>query len=189
MISLASAFLGAVFLLSESGLARWRRAASDGSGSDHDAGSLRFLWIVNSASITAGFILASFGMGPWLPTSFSWPWIGVAVFGVGMVLRWWSIWHLGRFFTVNVSVANDHRVIDTGPYRFVRHPSYSGILLQYAGLGLSFGLWPSLLVAVVPPTLAILYRIRLEESALNTHLGAAYAAYSARTKKIVPLVF
>ena len=183
------AYLGIGLLLSEVSLAIWRRASSKGTAVDRDAGSLRILWIVISASITAAYLLAARGVRPWLPAGLPWPWIGAAVFAAGAALRWWSIWHLGRFFTVNVAVAQDHRIVDTGPYRFVRHPSYTGILLQLAGLGLSLGTWPSLLIILIPPTCALLHRIRIEETVLRIHLSDAYAAYSARTKKIVPLIF
>ena len=189
MIAHVSAYLGIGFFLSEAGLALRRRASSKGTTVDHDAGSLRILWIVISASITAGFFLAGRGVRLWLPAGLPWPLIGTAVFATGAALRWWAIWHLGQFFTVNVAVAANHRVVDTGPYRFVRHPSYSGILLQFAGLGLSLGTLPSLLVILIPPTLAILYRVRIEEATLRTHLADAYVDYSLRTKKIVPLIF
>ncbi len=189
MFSLVSGFLGIGFFLSEAGLALRRRASAKGTAVDRDAGSLRILWIVISASITAGWFLAARGVGPWLPAGLPWPLVGVGVFVTGAALRWWSIWHLGRFFTVDVAVAEDHRVVDTGPYRFVRHPSYTGLLLQFAGLGLSLGTLPALLVILIPPTMAILHRIRIEEAALHAHLANAYADYSLRTKKIVPLIF
>ncbi len=189
MTSLVSACLGIGFFLSEAGLAIRRRASSKGNAVDQDAGSLRLLWIVNMAAITAGVFLASRGVKPWLPAGLPWPLIGAVVFVAGAALRWWSIWHLGRFFTVNVAVAADHRVVDTGPYRFIRHPSYAGLILQFAGLGLSLGTLPALLAILIVPTLAILHRVRIEEAALHTHLTDAYAAYSARTKKLVPLIF
>ena len=189
MLTHVPQYLGIGFSLSEAVLAIRRRGSSKGSTVNRDAGSLQILWIVISASIVAGYSLASRGVGPLLPAGLSWPLIGVAVFAPGAALRWWSIWHLGRFFTVNVAVAEDHRVVDTGPYRYVRHPSYTGLLLQLAGLGLSLVALPSLLVMLIPPTLAILYRIRIEEAALHAHLAAAYAEYSLRTKKMVPLIF
>ncbi len=189
MLPDAFAYLGIGFLLSEMALGFWRRASSKGHVENRDAGSLRLLWIVNSAAITAGAFLSAQGVKPWLPAGYPWSWIGASVFAIGAALRWWSIWHLGRFFTVNVAVAQDHRVVDTGPYRYIRHPSYTGIILEYSGLGLTLGTWPSLLTVLIFPVVAILYRIRVEEKALNAHLPSAYAAYSARTKKIVPLVF
>ena len=183
------AWVGLGFLFSELGLAVWRRATAAGAMSDRDAGSLRRLWIVITLSMAAGVILSEYAVRPYLPVGLPWRSIGLGVFAVGAIVRWWSIWHLGRFFTVNVAVAADHRVVDTGPYRWVRHPSYSGLLLQFAGFGLTLGTVPALVVVLVPPTLALLHRIRVEEAALRAHLPDSYPAYAARTKKIVPLVF
>ena len=189
MLSDASAWIGLGFLLSELGLAIRRRATASGDTVDRDAGSLRLLWIVIALSVVAGVLLSSYGVRPYLPAGYPWPVLGMGLFMAGALLRWWSIWHLGRFFTVNVSVAADHRVVDTGPYRLIRHPSYSGLLLQFAGLGLTLGMFPALVVVLVLPTLALLHRIRVEEFTLSAHLPDSYPAYVARTKKIVPLVF
>lgn len=189
MLSSGSAWVGCGFLLSELALAMWRRGTATKGASDRDAGSLRLLWVVISASITAGVLLSMHGVHPYLPAGFPWQTVGVALFAAGTILRWWSIRHLGRFFTVNVAVAADHRVVDTGPYRWVRHPSYSGLLLQFAGFGLTLGTVPSVAAVLVPPLAALLHRIRVEEAALRAHLPDSYPAYAARTKKIVPLVF
>ena len=189
MLSTTSAYLGAGFFLSEVGLAIRRRVSSKDPGADRDAGSLRVLWIVILASIFAGVLLAVNGVKPFLPTVVPWNWLGTFVFVLGTLLRWWSIWHLGRFFTVNVAVAKDHRLVDTGPYRMIRHPSYAALVLQFAGLGLALGTLPSLLIVVGPPTLAILHRIRIEEAVLRAHFHDAYTTYEARTKKMVPLIF
>ena len=73
--------------------------------------------IVISLSIVAGVELSVNRVRPFLPAGLPWPTVGLGIFAAGVLLRWWSIWHLGRFFTVNVAVAADHRVVDTGPYR------------------------------------------------------------------------
>jgi protein-S-isoprenylcysteine O-methyltransferase len=77
-------------------------------------------------------------------------------------------------------------VIAAGPYRYVRHPSYAGLLLAFLGLGVFFGNWLSLGVLMIPITLAVIHRIRLEESMLVSALGPAYNAYCARTKRLIP---
>ena len=189
MPPLASALAGIGFFLSEVSLAVRRRATTKTGTKERDAGSLRLLWVVNLLSITGGVTLSAAGLGLRLPGGIAWEALGLGVFFAGTALRWWAIWHLGRFFTVNVAVAEDQRVIDDGPYRLIRHPSYSGLLLQFAGLGLTLGTLPAFLVVLIFPTLAILFRIRIEESALRAHLPDAYGAYMARTKKIVPLLF
>ena len=97
--------------------------------------------------------------------------------------------YLGRLFTFDVAIAEDHRVIDTGPYRYVRHPTYTGSLLSFVGLGLCGGNLLSLVVLLVPITAAFLRRVAIEEAALTAALGARYADYVARTKRLVPFVY
>jgi protein-S-isoprenylcysteine O-methyltransferase len=104
-------------------------------------------------------------------------------------LRWYSIFFLGRFFTVDVAVAADQHVIDTGPYRFIRHPSYTGVLLAFLGLALCFGNAATLFMLVVPTTAVFLYRIRIEEAALQSGLGEPYKQYMQRTKRLLPFVY
>jgi protein-S-isoprenylcysteine O-methyltransferase Ste14 len=71
--------------------------------------------------------------------------------------------HLGRFFTVNVAVASDHLVVESGPYRWIRHPSYAGMLLVATCVGVCFGNVVSLLVILVPVLLLTVKRMRIEE--------------------------
>jgi protein-S-isoprenylcysteine O-methyltransferase len=115
--------------------------------------------------------------------------VAIALFGAGLALRWYAIIHLGRFFTVDVAIAEGHRVIDTGPYRFVRHPSYTGALLAFAGLGLLTGNAVSLALFLVPTCAAYLYRIHVEEAALRGSIGDAYVEYSARTARLLPGIY
>jgi len=115
--------------------------------------------------------------------------VGVALFVIGLGLRWYAIIHLGRFFTVNVAIQNDHRVVSSGPYRLVRHPSYLGALLAFLGLGVCFINLISFAIIVVPITAAFIYRIRIEESALMESLGTNYREYAARTKRLIPFIY
>lgn len=107
----------------------------------------------------------------------------------GLGLRWASILTLGRFFTANIAIHDGQPVITAGPYRYVRHPSYTGLLLAFIGLGVFFGSWLSLAVLMIPITVAVIHRIRLEESVLVSGLGPEYSAYCARTKRLIPGVF
>ena len=93
---------------------------------------------------------------------------------------------LGRFFQLTVVVQEDHRVVESGPYRVVRHPSYSGLLLIFVGVGFTLGNWLSVAACLVLPLLGLLVRIRSEEAVLNRELGEPYRAYSARTRRLVP---
>jgi protein-S-isoprenylcysteine O-methyltransferase Ste14 len=115
--------------------------------------------------------------------------LGVVAFAAGLAIRWYSIVHLGRFFTVNVAIAANHRLIDTGPYRFVRHPSYTGALMAFLGLALCLANWASLIVMLVPIFLVFLRRMRVEEGVLLQAFGHQYRDYMQRTKRLIPAVY
>ena len=101
-------------------------------------------------------------------------------------MRWVAILTLGRFFTVDVAIQPGHAVVQTGLYRMVRHPSYSGLLIAFLGIGVTFVSWLSILGLLVPITLAVINRVVKEEQALLNSLGPEYAAYCARTKRFIP---
>ena len=115
--------------------------------------------------------------------------IGAVLFAAGLAIRWYAIIYLGRFFTVNVAIASDHKLIDGGPYRFVRHPSYSGALLAFLGLGLCIGNWASIAIVAIPILSVFLWRIHVEEAALLLGLGDQYRRYMDRTKRLIPGVY
>jgi protein-S-isoprenylcysteine O-methyltransferase Ste14 len=104
----------------------------------------------------------------------------------GFALRAWSVRTLGRFFRVEVTVDADQTLVDTGPYARVRHPSYTGLLVFYLGLGISLDSYLSVAAAVLLPLAAVVYRIGHEERTLRRDLGEVYEAYSARTRRLVP---
>jgi protein-S-isoprenylcysteine O-methyltransferase len=116
-------------------------------------------------------------------------WLGCALFALGLTLRWYSIIYLGRFFTVNVAIHSGHEIIDTGPYRRIRHPSYTGALLAFLGLGLSLANWVSLALIVLPIFWAFSRRIATEETALSSALGSPYINYMRVTKRLVPFMY
>jgi protein-S-isoprenylcysteine O-methyltransferase Ste14 len=115
--------------------------------------------------------------------------VGLALFLVGIILRWYAIIVLGKFFTVDVAIAKEHRVVDSGPYRWVRHPSYTGALLAFLGIGFCLGNWLSILCLMIPIAAAFLWRIRIEERALLEALGQDYRAYMRRTKRLLPFLY
>ena len=116
-------------------------------------------------------------------------WLGIVLMDVGIALRLYAINVLGRFFTTSVAVAPEQTVIASGPYRLIRHPSYTGILITLLGLGLSLtNNWLSLLVIIGCALLGFGYRIRVEEDVLQEHLGQRYQDYMRRTKRLIPFV-
>jgi protein-S-isoprenylcysteine O-methyltransferase Ste14 len=113
----------------------------------------------------------------------------LAAIWIGIAIRWWSFFTLGRYFTLRVMTSGDQPVITTGPYRFLRHPSYLGLLLVIAGLGFTYGNWLSLAALVLATLVGLVNRIRVEESALTGALGAAYTTYAEGRKRLLPLVW
>ena len=188
-MSLVAPLLGLFFFVSEASLARRRRSSRTDRSRDLDAGSFALLWRVITGAIVAAVALASWRIGPRLPGGVPWGVLGAGVWTAGAALRWWAIWHLGRFFTVDVAVSAEQRVVDDGPYRLVRHPSYTGLWLEAIGLGLALGNLLGFLVLVIPILLVLLRRIRIEETVLRANLGEPYTRYMRRTKKLVPLVY
>jgi len=115
--------------------------------------------------------------------------VGIALMVLGLALRAWSVIVLGRNFTVHVQVREQQPVVDTGPYRVLRHPSYTALLLVCLGIGLALGNWLALLVVVVLPTAAILIRIRVEERALLAGIGEPYRRFMMTRKRLIPWVW
>jgi protein-S-isoprenylcysteine O-methyltransferase Ste14 len=114
---------------------------------------------------------------------------GVIVIGLGLATRVWAIAALGRAFRTTVEVDPAQAIVSTGPYRWVRHPSYTGLLLIVAGVGLAAGNWLALGVCAVLPLPALLRRIHIEEAELTDVLGDRYRAYQAQTKRLIPGVW
>jgi protein-S-isoprenylcysteine O-methyltransferase len=187
-ISVVPTLLGLAYILSEIGLGLKKRAKSSESQAA-DQGSLRLLWIVIVVSVTLAFTVAPLLPAADMGSSTVASAIGAGVFVLGLALRWYSIIHLGRFFTVNVAIAADHRLIDTGPYGLIRHPSYTGALLAFLGLAISIGNWASVVVMMVPVFLVFLRRMHVEEDALLEALPDAYPGYMRRTKRLIPAVY
>ena len=108
---------------------------------------------------------------------------------MGYVFTGFSIRLLGRYYSTFVEVLPDHRVVETGPYRLIRHPNYLGQTVGAIGLGLALQSWVALLILLIAAAGYFTYRIRNEEAFLLTELGDDYARYMARTKRLVPFVF
>jgi protein-S-isoprenylcysteine O-methyltransferase Ste14 len=134
--------------------------------------------------VTLAFVLAGHGELPgpgWLPVV-----LGLSVAWLGMAVRAWSVRALGEFFTVDVTVAADQRVIDDGPYALVRHPSYTGMLMAILGFGIALDSWGAVAAALFLPLAAVVIRIRHEEAMVRRELGEPYEAYAKRTARLVP---
>lgn len=115
--------------------------------------------------------------------------IGIGLMLAGVAFRWWAIVILGRFFTFDVAVQSGQSVVETGPYRYIRHPSYTGALMTQVGIGLALGNWAGLIALLACMAIAYAYRISVEEAALVAALGEPYRQYMRRTRRIIPFLF
>lgn len=115
--------------------------------------------------------------------------LGVAVLAAGEGLRVWAVATLGRFFRREVTIVSGQTVVETGPYRFVRHPAYLGDLLIVFGFGLAWGSWVGAAVALAIAFVGHLPRIRVEEKLLRDSLGEPYERYASRHARLLPGVW
>jgi protein-S-isoprenylcysteine O-methyltransferase len=179
--------LGTLYALSEIGLAMFKRSGK--TAADADKGSLGLLWAVILTSVCVAFVLKHMlprlDFAPRSPATAA----GLVIFAAGIALRWSAIVHLGRFFTVDVAIAADHRLINSGPYRLLRHPSYTGALLGFCGLGICLRNWAALAALGVPPLVVFLWRMRIEEDALVAAFGERYRDYMRRTWRLIPFIY
>ena len=180
-------WLGTIYGLGELYLALTRRSRAQIRS--RDKGSLLILWIIIIVSIFLAIQMVWLAHGAALPSPRVFYIIGFSIFLIGLILRWYSIGYLGRFFTVNVSIDPEHALVDSGPYRHIRHPSYTGALLAFLGLGLCLGNWLSILFLTIPIIGAFLWRIRIEEDALLDALGQEYRNYMRRTERLIPWIY
>jgi protein-S-isoprenylcysteine O-methyltransferase Ste14 len=157
-----------------------------GTPSRDDRGSRLVIALGIGLGVALAILVAAHWPGGTLPAPWAWFVAGFVVTAAGVALRIWAVVSLGRFFTTQVRVSTDQSVVSAGPYRWVRHPSYSALLLEVAGLGLAQTDWLSILLAAGLPLPALVWRIRIEESALRTGLGAAYDEYAEGRNRLVP---
>jgi protein-S-isoprenylcysteine O-methyltransferase len=177
--------LGGLYGLSELMLALTKKAK--GRSESRDRRSLFFLW----GSILGGQFAAYLASQAMTAFRFSTDLYvcGFILFCGGLIFRWYAILYLGRFFTVDVAIQKDQHVVDSGPYRLVRHPSYLGALVAFLGLGVCWLNWISALVVLLPILAAFRFRIRVEEAVLLESLGKSYSEYAERTKRIIPFIY
>ena len=163
------------------------RSVLSREGERRDAGSLLLILVCAGGGLAGAFVVAAH-VPSTAVTVARWPLFvaGLALMVAGIGVRQWAVALLGSLFTVDVRVREGQQVIDRGPYRFVRHPSYSGLLLTLAGIGVSLDNWLSIACVVLPASLGIIVRIEVEERALLTELGEPYRRYAEGRARLVP---
>jgi len=172
------------------GALKQRAKVSRKEASVQDRGSLGILIGLQWIGLALNFLLA------WLFQMAAISWHRTALFAAGILLillgvtlRWYSIWTLGRYFTRDVAVSMGQKVVQHGPYRTIRHPAYSGTFLTMLGVGLAVTNWASMIVLLTCVLVGHLYRVRVEEKALIQAIGQPYVAYMHRTRRFIPFVF
>jgi protein-S-isoprenylcysteine O-methyltransferase Ste14 len=159
------------------------------SGAIKDRGSLLVLLTVIFGSVWLALQYAAthpgarFGGAGWLHPA------GVLLLALGLLLRWAAVLSLGLSFSTNVAIHRTQTLRTTGLYRWVRHPSYTAMLVIFAAIGIYEHNAVSLAILLIFPTLALLYRIHVEERALTEAFGEAYLEYSRRTRRLVPGIY
>jgi protein-S-isoprenylcysteine O-methyltransferase len=168
-------------------LGRDRRRAK---GKSKDGGSRLLIVILLFAGLFGAFTAAYVSPATAL-AAFQEPvfWSAIGLIWAGMALRLWAVLTLGRFFRTSVFLQEDHRLITTGPYAWLRNPSYTGGLISVVGIGLAMGNGLSVASAVGGMLIGYAWRIRVEERALRAHFGKAYDAYADRRWALIPLVW
>src|SRR5574337_410521 len=156
-----------------------------------DRGSHAWLFAAMGAGVFSAFFLVNANF-PGTTLTWNQPlqfWIGIGLMLAGLAFRWYAIHVLGKFFTRTVATRAGQYVVQNGPYRWIRHPSYSGALLMFLGMGIAMTNWAALLAIMVGAGIGYAYRVQVEERALCEDLGQPYRDYMQRTRRFIPHVW
>ena len=176
------------WIATEVSVALFTRTRRD-EGKVQDRGSLIVLWVVIfsamfvGSSVGATYHPAAFLAEHWLS------YVCLGLLAAGLVIRWSAIYTLGRSFSANVAIHATQKLNQSGLFRWMRHPSYTGMMLIFLAMGLATRNWVGLAIIVVLPMVALLYRIQEEEAALAGAIGAEYVEYSRTTKRLIPGIY
>ena len=155
---------------------------------DQDHGSIRFIWIMIFLAFFFGIIISA-NTKIYISTLQGAPYIGLVIIVLGMILRFISIWTLGRLFTVDITIREGHKIKKDGVYKLIRHPSYFGTLLSFIGFGITLNNWLSFITITILITIALLHRIKIEEKVLINQFGADYLDYKKNTFHLIPWIY
>lgn len=157
--------------------------AKSRGGKDQDRGS--FLIIQAAALLAVGAAVVGRYLNLWVITGL-FQWLGLVIGFFGIIFREWAVITLGKSFARVVRIEPEQRLITGGPYRWIRHPAYTGMLLVYVGLGMALGSVVGTITASLCMLGATMYRIRVEEAALHREFGQQYVEYSSSRWMLFP---
>jgi len=144
-----------------------------------DFGTCQFYALGQAGTFLTALWFPSLWMGPHATHA-----AGILLFLGGCFYRLWAIQTLGRFYSHRVRMAAHHEILDSGPYRFVRHPAYAGMVASNAGLSLFFFNWVTLTVFLAVLVPGIVLRILVEERMLFGIAG--YSDFARTRKRLIP---
>ncbi|WP_051412035.1 methyltransferase family protein [Halonatronum saccharophilum] len=144
----------------------------------------RIAWIIAIICIAIGtYVGIQLNIGSKLINN-----IGLVMIVIGFIIRWLSIITLGDYFTVNLRIDEEHKIIKTGFYKYTRHPSYLGAFIAVLGIALFYFNWVSFMLITIPYLSVLLPRIKDEEKMLVEYFGDEYIEYQRATKILIPFI-
>jgi protein-S-isoprenylcysteine O-methyltransferase Ste14 len=159
------------------------------SGKVRDRGSMLILWVMIVGSFTGAEFVRKMTSFPIFPGFHELRLVAVLLMVTGLAVRLTAFFSLGKAFSANVAIRDKQSLYRSGLYSVVRHPSYSGLLIIFMAAAIAEHNWLSAAIVLIFPTAALLYRIHVEEIALNEAFGSEYATYSASTKRLIPGIY
>jgi protein-S-isoprenylcysteine O-methyltransferase Ste14 len=151
--------------------------------------SERLIWIVVAIALFSALWVKQMHLVALPVSMFYRQLIAIVLFLVGLALRCYAVFSLGKFFSTTVMTSEQHILVERGPYRFIRHPAYTGLFVSFFAAGLAMGDVLALLTLISPIAYVLTQRIRIEERWLTDHFGKVYDSYSLRTKKLLPWIY
>ena len=153
-------------------------------------------WASRAAHVVPLTVAAALLAAPSLPGWLGEPWRagggradgwGIALVTAGLAFSVWARVVLGGNWSASVTLKEEHEIVRAGPYRLIRHPIYSGLIVALAGSALARGEWRGL-VALVIATAALWRKLRIEEQWLTSEFGTRYADYRRQTWALIPYI-
>ena len=137
-------------------------------------------------AVVWSFSPISLGRSQWWPRGFT---IASMVLGPASVtLAWSAVRHLGKQWRIQAALSEDHELVQTGPYRWVRHPIYASMLGMLLATGFAWSWWPLLLVALAIFLVGTEIRVHAEERLLADRFGESFADYRSRVRAYIPFL-
>ena len=149
------------------------------------------IWILTGL-ITVGYFLSFIIGATKIGRIYQWDTffaIGMTLIILGLIIRITSIVTLKQQFTYTVTKIENHELIESGLYKYIRHPGYLGQLLIFIGLSTSLSNWLSIIFMIIPVSVGYIYRIKVEEKFMKDQMGQKYMDYQKKTKRLIPMIY